>query len=442
MKLKRDDVHYLVFEGGGGKGATYIGALDALEELSIIKHYTKNIGGREVTRLDNSIIKGIAGTSVGSITAVMIAAGYTSEEVKEFINSNITAKFLDTVKFGIMPTIYNPNTDSFSFTDPRLKENSNFVDSNWKSFINSSNKEHSLKNILSASIKKAKEINTYFFGLLLKWYLYYETRFKKETDEEENETEELTFLPSPKDFRRSKTLKEAIDKILNSSNDSLNSLKYEYGFFLGEGARKAIDELIEKKSGIKNCTFKQFYEEFGVDIVVTSFDLTSKQPLYFRNNEQWGDLCVADAVRMSISIPFVFKPVVMQIKNGLFSSFNNDMKTAHYFVDGGVANNFPLHIFDKEGSKELNKEVLGFVLCYQRRFNPFYEHITYFEFVEDVFLSIIKQTTRLQIKDEDEKEQVIELDPGNIKVLDFSFDKFPDEIIAKAKQDVLRYFED
>jgi len=33
MKVAKENVNYLVFEGGGGKGITYIGAVHALEEL-------------------------------------------------------------------------------------------------------------------------------------------------------------------------------------------------------------------------------------------------------------------------------------------------------------------------------------------------------------------------------------------------------------------------
>ncbi|TYQ16212.1 UNVERIFIED_CONTAM: NTE family protein [Acetivibrio alkalicellulosi] len=48
---------------------------------------------------------------------------------------------------------------------------------------------------------------------------------------------------------------------------------------------------------------------------------------------------VAKAVRMSISVPFVFKPVQIKRNEG-------GTKRTHYFVDGGVFDNFPFWLID------------------------------------------------------------------------------------------------
>ncbi|MDP2719588.1 MAG: patatin-like phospholipase family protein [Dehalococcoidia bacterium] len=53
------------------------------------------------------------------------------------------------------------------------------------------------------------------------------------------------------------------------------------------------------------------------------------------------DLDVADAVRMSMSIPFFFEPV--RLKN----SVTNQQS---YIVDGGILSNFPVWLFDSEGA--------------------------------------------------------------------------------------------
>ncbi|XP_062569916.1 uncharacterized protein LOC134231985 [Saccostrea cucullata] len=61
----------LVFEGGGAKGVAYPGAIQALEELGLIKQ-----------------IKRFAGTSVGSMTACMVALGYNSTKIKEVLEKD------------------------------------------------------------------------------------------------------------------------------------------------------------------------------------------------------------------------------------------------------------------------------------------------------------------------------------------------------------------
>ena len=45
MKVSKDNVRYLVFEGGGGKGITYLGAHQALHELGILSFHKKIING-------------------------------------------------------------------------------------------------------------------------------------------------------------------------------------------------------------------------------------------------------------------------------------------------------------------------------------------------------------------------------------------------------------
>ena len=71
MKLSTKDVHYLCFEGGGGKGAIYLGTLKALGELGILQYEKKKVGSEEKSRLNPFSIRGVAGTSIGSLIAVM-----------------------------------------------------------------------------------------------------------------------------------------------------------------------------------------------------------------------------------------------------------------------------------------------------------------------------------------------------------------------------------
>lgn len=59
---------HLVFSGGGLKGLAYIGLIQALEELNMIKN-----------------IKSISGTSIGAIFAVMLSIGYKYQELYDFI---------------------------------------------------------------------------------------------------------------------------------------------------------------------------------------------------------------------------------------------------------------------------------------------------------------------------------------------------------------------
>lgn len=67
---------YIALAGGGIKGVSYIGAFKALEKLKI----TKNI-------------KGIIGSSVGSLIALLFVLGYTSDQMFEIINNIDFSKY-------------------------------------------------------------------------------------------------------------------------------------------------------------------------------------------------------------------------------------------------------------------------------------------------------------------------------------------------------------
>ena len=100
-KVAKKNVEYLAFEGGGGKGIAYLGALQALKELEIVSYVKEKRKGQTYTRLDPKKIRGVAGTSVGSLTALLVACGYTPPEVEDILTSKIGENVLDTVEFEL-----------------------------------------------------------------------------------------------------------------------------------------------------------------------------------------------------------------------------------------------------------------------------------------------------------------------------------------------------
>ncbi|MGE6353973.1 patatin-like phospholipase family protein [Flavobacterium sp. NPDC079362] len=79
----------LIMKGGGIKGVAYVGALEELQ-----KHYTFNW---------------YAGTSAGAITAILLGAGYTVEELKDVLG---TKNFKDFKDAHILKALYNLFTRS------------------------------------------------------------------------------------------------------------------------------------------------------------------------------------------------------------------------------------------------------------------------------------------------------------------------------------------
>jgi NTE family protein len=70
--------HNLVFEGGGIRGIAYTGALKVLEEQQMLKG-----------------VRRTCGTSVGAITAGLLAVGYTADELEQVMGDLKIQKFND-----------------------------------------------------------------------------------------------------------------------------------------------------------------------------------------------------------------------------------------------------------------------------------------------------------------------------------------------------------
>ena len=78
MKNDIQNIENLVFKGGGVLGIAYAGAIEILEQMGVLK-----------------LIKRVAGTSAGAITACLISLKCTSAEILEIVNSTDFKSFED-----------------------------------------------------------------------------------------------------------------------------------------------------------------------------------------------------------------------------------------------------------------------------------------------------------------------------------------------------------
>ncbi len=93
--MKFEDLEYITLEGGGGKGAVYLGAVKALEAL--FKNDTLNLQAVDgvsnpksildyIDKKSNALkIKGIGGSSAGAITSFPLALGLSSTDIQEIL---------------------------------------------------------------------------------------------------------------------------------------------------------------------------------------------------------------------------------------------------------------------------------------------------------------------------------------------------------------------
>lgn len=119
------------------------------------------------------------------------------------------------------------------------------------------------------------------------------------------------------------------------------SLFKNKGLFSGNKIEEYLYKLYKAKGKTK---FKDIAVNGVSPLKIIASDVTNKRLLVLpddlvKYNIDPLEFSIAKAVRMSISIPFYFNPVIL--KNGKNSSF---------IVDGGLLSNFPIWLFDVESN--------------------------------------------------------------------------------------------
>lgn len=111
----------------------------------------------------------------------------------------------------------------------------------------------------------------------------------------------------------------------------------EYGWYKGDFFRRWIGDCIGAKTGNPDATFNDVHTQMAQkgfrELYFVGTNLSTRFAEVF-SYEHTPRLCVADAVRISMSIPLFFASK---------RSVRGDV-----YVDGGVLDNYPVKLFDRE----------------------------------------------------------------------------------------------
>lgn len=189
-------------------------------------------------------------------------------------------------------------------------------------------------------------------------------------------------------------------------------LIFKYGYYKGEYLERYIENILYKKHGIKNITFKTLYEKTKIKLRITGTCINTHSLEWF-DYENTPNMKVSKAVMISSSIPFVYKAVKYENK---------------YYVDGGCINNFPIDAFE-------DGKIIGL--------NLQEEH-------EEIKIRNIKDYTielmNTIIKEANEKERkknvdIIDIYIGKHSAIDFKIDeKKKDELKQNGYESVKKYY--
>lgn len=134
---------------------------------------------------------------------------------------------------------------------------------------------------------------------------------------------------------------DLIDGTTSYIREGLNFAE-SYGLVPGTFMHQFLGKLIKDKTGSDDYTIEQLFEEKKIKLVIVTTDMNMGKSRYFYPGnpiDSDSKIPIRQAVRMSVGIPFLFEPVI---------HLNN------YHVDGGVLDNYPIHVFDGEYPGDLN----------------------------------------------------------------------------------------
>ena len=126
----------------------------------------------------------------------------------------------------------------------------------------------------------------------------------------------------------------------------------EYGWYRGDEFTTYLSELVGRKTQRPNLTLAELHaltqEHPGQyrDLYTTGTNLTTQRVQVF-SYETNPTLRVADAVRISMSIPLYFRAVLLDMQGNVVRGNPAPGQPVQVLVDGGLLANYPIDLFDK-----------------------------------------------------------------------------------------------
>ena len=234
-------------------------------------------------------------------------------------------------------------------------------------------------------------------------------------------------VPDKRDDKKHLTFSKEHKHELGSIIDDLACVKRlinQYGWYSSEyfynWLKTVIQNQFNKKGNIgidiKNKAGLQTFADFKTagfkDIYISVTNISQrKNEIFSAENTISKDMPLADAVRMSMSIPLYFESI----------EFNGDR-----YADGGTVNNYPIEVFDdiryvSDKSMfvdQINKETLGCHLFSKNKvIKPHKDNLVHY--IEDLFLTLLQVQTIEFEKSPNIIERSANIDDLGISPVDF-----------------------
>jgi NTE family protein len=358
-RLKKEQVRCLALEGGGGKGFAFVGALTALQNpLGVLQYQTPELspylthykpawlpaGVNQSQRLVGQI-KGVSGASAGAITAFLLSCGYSPDDIVAIMDSYDFNQFFEPPTPRVVPTL----SLDFTSSDPtggEVRKTEGEAPSGTAATL----KAAAVVAIATALFPPAAVAASVGSLTAAGATALFDRLLKAAPD----------LLQLYADLTKTSGL-HPMQMLLRHLPQYLDFLPIDMGLFPGYQARRFFAEALAAKfpsaTGTPNfnASFRAHYNFFGVKLAVTGTNLeTGKSQLF--SNDTTPFFPVADAIRISMGLPLVYKPLVIRKEElgGILPPW-----VAGVWVDGGYLNNLPIAAFDSDKEAGEPADTLG-----------------------------------------------------------------------------------
>lgn len=285
-----NNITSLALEGGGGKGNAYLGCIQALENYGLLRGVTE-----------------YAGTSAGAITAFLLSMGHSYEKIRSILISQNFNEFFD------LPDI----TREITLNGPKYKLGHKPSTSEIRELYNS--REDILTSLFRDSPLDVVKILAKIFG----------------------------GISIPYDIPKLTETNPVLGSRLAARfNEYFKQLVIDLGLFSGTN----VLAFFEKLSG--GLTFTEHNAKYKKTLKLVASNFQTGQMQVF-SHKTTPNFPVALAVRMSMSLPAIYKPVRItpaDIESNLrYKDASNEEKLIYgVWVDGGIFDNAPVRYSDEK----------------------------------------------------------------------------------------------
>ena len=161
---------------------------------------------------------------------------------------------------------------------------------------------------------------------------------------------------------------EIKDIIINEINtfvdldfENIPNFLDDYGIDDCNKNKEILIKYLKLKTDLEDITFIDFTKKYGLNLIITSSNLTTHKLDYF-NVDNTPDMSIIHSLLITSCVPLIYKPI----------KYNDCI-----YIDGGIYNNFAIDYFKKNKNETLGINVNSYFSRKNNNFLDYFNNIIY-----------------------------------------------------------------